>query len=44
LGYRVRREKRFQDGDGRCVFHVLLDQPIDREHFRFELEPPALPA
>lgn len=37
LGYRVIREEQFQNGDGRCVFRVLLDQPID-EDFDFELE------
>lgn len=39
LGYRVVREQRFQDGDGRCVFRVKLDEPIDPHSFRFEFEP-----
>ncbi len=38
LGHRVTRVRRFQDGDGRCVFHVHLDQPIDSDEFRFEPE------
>ena len=38
LGHRVVREQRFQDGDHRCVFRVLQDQPIDPERFGFELE------
>ncbi|MEX1031236.1 MAG: winged helix-turn-helix transcriptional regulator [Paenibacillaceae bacterium] len=38
LGYRVVREERFQDEDGRCVFGVLLDEPIDDQSFVFALE------
>jgi DeoR family transcriptional regulator, suf operon transcriptional repressor len=38
LGCRVVREKRFQDGDGCCVFRVELDQPIDSPSFSFEEE------
>lgn len=38
LGYRVIREERFQNGDGRCVFRVKLDQPIDESTFHFALE------
>jgi len=38
LGVRVVREERFQDGDRRCVFRVLEDEPVDLENFRFELE------
>jgi len=38
LGVRVVREARFQDGDRRCVFRVLEDQPVDTARFRFELE------
>jgi predicted ArsR family transcriptional regulator len=38
LGYRVIREERFQNGDGRCVFRVLLDQPMDGSAFNFALE------
>ncbi len=37
LGVKVKREKRFQSGDGHCAFHVLADQPIE-DSFRFELE------
>jgi predicted ArsR family transcriptional regulator len=36
LGYQVVREERFQDGDGRCVFRVLLDQPVDNKDFVIE--------
>jgi predicted ArsR family transcriptional regulator len=39
LGYQVVREERFQNGDGRCVFRVMKDQPIDPENYPFELEP-----
>lgn len=38
LGVRVVREKRFQAGDGCCVFRVLKDQPIDAKQFRFRFE------
>ena len=38
LGYKVTREKRFQDGDGRCVFRVHLDQPVNTNTFRFAFE------
>lgn len=38
LGYRVVREERIQNGDGRCVFLVNLDQPIDRNSSQFALE------
>lgn len=31
------REERFQEGDGRCVFQVLLDNPIEKD-FKFKLE------
>lgn len=37
LGVRVAREKRFQDGDGYCAFHIFADQPIS-DSFRFEFE------
>ncbi|MDP4103573.1 MAG: hypothetical protein Q8935_01360 [Bacillota bacterium] len=36
LGYRVVREKRFQNGDGCCVFRVKTDQPMDLPAFSFE--------
>lgn len=38
LGYRVVREKRFQDGDGRCVFRVQLDKPVGDDDFQFAFE------
>jgi predicted ArsR family transcriptional regulator len=38
LGHKVTREKRFQDGDGRCVFRVHLDQPVHSDAFRFAFE------
>jgi predicted ArsR family transcriptional regulator len=38
LRHTVTREKRFQDGDGRCVFRVHLDQPVNTEAFRFAFE------
>lgn len=38
LGVRVVREKRFQDGDQRCAFRVLADQPVDLRDFRFAYE------
>ena len=38
LGHTVTREKRFQDGDGRCVFRVHLDQPVNADAFRFAFE------
>jgi predicted ArsR family transcriptional regulator len=38
LGVKVVREERFQSGDGRCVFRVFPEQPIDQRRFRFTLE------
>lgn len=38
LGYKVERKERFQNGDGRCVFRILLDQPVDVNTYRFTLE------
>lgn len=38
LGVRVEREERFQDGAGRCVFHVYGDEPIDVANWKFQLE------
>jgi predicted ArsR family transcriptional regulator len=38
LGYRVTRTERFQDGDGRCRFHVHRDRPLESAEFRFESE------
>ncbi|HKO58688.1 MAG TPA: winged helix-turn-helix transcriptional regulator [Thermoanaerobaculia bacterium] len=38
LGVRVEREERFQAGDGRCVFRVYADEPVDAERWQFRLE------
>ena len=38
LGVRVIREERFQDGQRRCVFRVMADEPMDTRLFRFALE------
>ncbi|MCQ6282850.1 helix-turn-helix domain-containing protein [Bacillus sp. EB600] len=38
LGYRVIREERFQNGDGRCAFRVLLNEPIEEGSINFTLE------
>lgn len=39
LGVRVVREEKFQDGQRRCVFRVLRDQPVARrEAFAFEAD------
>ncbi len=38
LGYRVSREERIQHGDGRCVFLVHANEPIDANHVRFTWE------
>jgi predicted ArsR family transcriptional regulator len=38
LGYRVVREKSFQNGDGCCVFRVKMDQPVDTDSLLFSLE------
>ena len=38
LGVRVERDERFQNGDGRCVFHVHADQPIDASAWEFHIE------
>lgn len=38
LGVRVRREEKFQLGDGRCVFHVYTNEPVDAEAWEFKLE------
>ncbi len=42
LGAEVVRDERFQEGDGRCVFRVLADRPVDPEAFTFawEADPP----
>lgn len=38
LGHRVTRVRRFQDGDGRCVFRVHVDRPLESREFQFESE------
>ena len=38
LGVRVHREEKFQNGDGRCVFRVHTDQPVDASAWGFPLE------
>jgi predicted ArsR family transcriptional regulator len=38
LGYRVVREKRFQNGDRCCAFRIKTDQPISLTAFLFEEE------
>lgn len=38
LGVRVRRDEKFQDGDGRCVFHVYANEPVDSASWEFALE------
>ena len=38
LGVRVRREEKFQDGDGRCVFRVLAGELVDAKAWPFTLE------
>lgn len=43
LGYRVTRVKRFQDGDGRCVFRMQRDQPMAADALPFEFEGPKGP-
>ena len=38
LGVHVEREKKFQNGDGRCVFLVHVDEPIDPDTWEVKLE------
>lgn len=38
LGHQVVRKETFQNGDGRCVFSILSNQPIDTESYSFLLE------
>jgi predicted ArsR family transcriptional regulator len=38
LGVRVAREEKFQDGDGRCVFRIYANEPIDPATYEFRLE------
>jgi predicted ArsR family transcriptional regulator len=40
LGFRVRRDEKFQTGHGRCVFHVFAAEPIDAETWEFRPERP----
>ena len=37
-GFEVVRERRFQDGDGRCEFRILTDRPLEQPP-RFAVEP-----
>lgn len=41
LGFQVVREKRFQSGDGRCVFRVQTDRPVGSGPIPFAFEEPA---
>ena len=44
-GCHVVRERRFQDGDGRCEFHVRTSRSLpETAQIRFEWEPPRTPA
>jgi len=38
LGFRVAREEKFQNGDGRCIFRVYADEPVDPATMEFRLE------
>jgi len=38
LGVRVRRDEKFQNGDGQCVFHVYANEPIDSAAWDFTFE------
>jgi len=38
LGVRVAREEKFQNGDGRCVFRVFANEPVDPATWPFTLE------
>ncbi len=40
LGHEVVRERRFQDGDQRCEFHVKTARPASEPNPRFGFEPP----
>jgi predicted ArsR family transcriptional regulator len=44
LGVQVTREERFQSGNGRCVFRVHADKPVNPKNFKFQWEPPASPS
>ena len=39
LGVQVVREERFQSGNGRCVFRVLADKPVNPKNSGFQWEP-----
>jgi predicted ArsR family transcriptional regulator len=36
LGVRVARQEKFQNGDGRCVFHVYAHEPVANARFALE--------
>jgi predicted ArsR family transcriptional regulator len=36
LGVRVARQEKFQNGDGRCVFHVFVSEPVINPRFTLE--------
>jgi predicted ArsR family transcriptional regulator len=36
LGVRVARQEKFQNGDGRCVFHVYVNEPMTNPRFTLE--------
>ena len=38
LGVRVARDEKFQAGNGRCVFHIFANEPIDASTHQFKLE------
>ncbi len=38
LGVRIARDEKFQNGDGRCVFHVYAHEEIDADAWRFARE------
>ncbi|MDR4949766.1 hypothetical protein [Neobacillus cucumis] len=35
LGFRVVRKETFQNGDGRCVFSILTNKPVDTRSYSF---------
>lgn len=37
LGVRVARQEKFQNGDGRCVFHVFVNEPVTNARFALEV-------
>lgn len=38
LGFRVAREEKFQNGDGRCIFRIYANEPVDAAKWQFKLE------